>query len=96
MSDTFSQDEIAAAGDRIFGRAARLGFLGAADTDPDAYAKAQDVARRTGVPVDTVLAQPREMRRRDRMGGIDFEALAKDRPSHRRFAGRCGEGQDRA
>ncbi|MHB1368630.1 MAG: hypothetical protein ACYCW7_00285, partial [Pseudomonadaceae bacterium] len=36
------------------GQAARLGFAAAQDTNPDAYAEAQRVARRTGVPVDTV------------------------------------------
>lgn len=62
-------------------RAARIGFAVAQDTDPDAYAEAQRVARRTGVPVDTVLNMPREMRRQDAMGAIDFDVLAKTAPA---------------
>ena len=49
------------------GQAARVGFSVAADTNPDAYAEAQRVARRTGVPVDTVLNMPKEMKQQDRM-----------------------------
>lgn len=63
------------------GQAARVGFLVAADTNPDAYAEAQRVARRTGVPVDTVLNMPKEMKKQDTMGTIDFDALAKTAPA---------------
>lgn len=63
------------------GQAARVGFFAAADTNPDAYAEAQRVARRTGVPVDTVLNMPKEMKQQDTMGTIDFDALAKTAPA---------------
>lgn len=63
------------------GQAARVGFSVAADTNPDAYAEAQRVARRTGVPVDTVLNMPKEMKQQDTMGTIDFDALAKTAPA---------------
>jgi len=63
------------------GQAARIGFSVAADTNPDAYAEAQRVARRTGVPVDTVLNMPKEMKRQDALGTIDFDTLAKTAPA---------------
>ncbi|MFN3543719.1 MAG: JAB domain-containing protein [Thiobacillus sp.] len=63
------------------GQAARVGFSVAADTNPDAYAEAQRVARRTGVPVETVLNMPKEMKKQDTMGTIDFDALAKTAPA---------------
>lgn len=62
-------------------QAARLGFSIAADTNPDAYAEAQRVARRTGVPVDTALNLPKEMKLQDRVGSIDFDALTQTSPS---------------
>ena len=63
------------------GQAVRVGFSVAVDTNPDAYAEAQRVARRTGVPVDTVLNMPKEMKQQDTMGTIDFDALAKTAPA---------------
>lgn len=62
-------------------QAARVGFATAIDTNPDAYAEAQRVARRTGVPVDTVLNLPTEMKRQDAVGSIDFDSLAKSSPA---------------
>lgn len=62
-------------------QAARYGFVAAADTNPDSYAEAQRVARRNGVPVDTVLALPKEMKRQDKVGSIDFDTLAKTSPA---------------
>lgn len=62
-------------------QAARVGFATATDTNPDAYAEAKRVARRTGVPVDTVFAMPNEIKRQDAIGSIDFDALAKTSPS---------------
>ncbi|TXH47186.1 MAG: hypothetical protein E6Q97_27755, partial [Desulfurellales bacterium] len=61
--------------------AARAGLFFAADTNPDAYAEARRVARRTGVPVDTVLALPAEMKRQDAVGRIDFDTLAETAPA---------------
>lgn len=63
------------------GQAARIGFAAALDTNPDAYAEAQRVARRTGVPVDTVLNLPREMKQQDTIGTIDFTAMAQTAPA---------------
>lgn len=62
-------------------QAARIGFYGAVDTDPDAYAEARRVAKRTGVPVDTVFAMPQEIKRQDQMGSINFDTLAKTSPA---------------
>jgi len=53
----------------------------AVKTNPDAQAEAQRVARRTGVPVDTVLAQPDEMKKKALLGDIDFDAYAKAYPA---------------
>lgn len=63
------------------GQAARVGFSVAADTNPDAYAEAQRVAQRTGVPVSTVLAYPNEMKRQAAVGTIDFDTLAQTSPA---------------
>lgn len=62
-------------------QSARIGFSVASETDPDSYAEAQRVARRTGVPVDTVLNMPKEMKRQDRMAAVDFDAMAKITPA---------------
>ena len=80
MSNEFDA-AVAAAMQPDQGQAARVGFSVAADTNPDAYAEAQRVARRTGVPVDTVLNMPKEMKQQDTMGTIDFDALAKTAPA---------------
>lgn len=60
---------------------ARFGFVAASDTNPDAYAEAKRVARRTGVPVDTALNMPTEIKRQDAIGSIDFDTLARTSPS---------------
>jgi len=62
-------------------QAARVGFSLAMDTNPDAYAEAQRVARRTGVPTETAFNLPKEMQNQDRVGSIDFDALAKTSPA---------------
>ncbi len=80
MSNEFDA-AVAAAMQPDQGQAARVGFSAAADTNPDAYAEAQRVARRTGVPVDTVLTMPKEMKRQDAVGTIDFDTLAKTSPA---------------
>lgn len=80
MSNEFDA-AVAAAMQPDQGQAARVGFSVAADTNPDAYAEAQRVAQRTGVPVDTVLNMPKEMKQQDTMGTIDFDALAKTAPA---------------
>ena len=63
------------------GRAARAGFALAADTNPDAYAEAQRVARRANLPVETVLNQPAKAKRLAAIGTIDFDALSKTSPT---------------
>lgn len=80
MSNEFD-DAVAAAMQPAPGQAARLGFSVAADTNPDAYAEAQRVARRTGVPVDTVFSMPSEMKRQAAVGSIDFDTLAQTSPA---------------
>lgn len=60
---------------------ARLGYLSGAQQNPDAYAEARRVAASTGVPVDTVLAEPQEMKRQAAMGSIDFDTLAATAPA---------------
>lgn len=62
-------------------QAARIGFAAAADTNPEAYAEARRVAKRTGVPVDTAFNLPQEMKRQDRMGSMDFDRLAAMSPA---------------
>ena len=61
-------------------QAARVGFSVASDSNPDTYAEAQRVARRTGVPVDTALNMPKEVKRQADIGSIDFDSLAKTSP----------------
>lgn len=61
-------------------QSARVGFSAAADTNPDAYAEAQRVARRTGVPVDTAFNMPKEMQRQDAIGSMNFDSLAQTSP----------------
>ncbi|CAN7501028.1 hypothetical protein LJR074_003474 [Acidovorax sp. LjRoot74] len=62
-------------------QAARIGFAAAVDTNPEAYAEARRVAKRTGVPVDTAFNLPQEMKRQDRMGSMDFDRLAAMSPA---------------
>lgn len=76
-----SADEAVASvinGDRS--ESARVGFSAAIDTDPDYYAEARRVARRVGVPVETVINLPKETKRLEATGAIDFNALAKTAP----------------
>jgi hypothetical protein len=68
-----------------FAGAARASYMGSMDTNPDMYAEAQRVARRTGLPVDTVMAVPQEAKRQDVMGSINFDTLAKVNPSAAKF-----------
>ncbi|MDR0701265.1 MAG: hypothetical protein LBF61_02470 [Azoarcus sp.] len=62
-------------------QSARLGFFAAQDANPDAYAEVRRVARSTGLPVDTVLNQPNEVKRRAAMNRVDFDALAQTAPA---------------
>ena len=47
----------------------------------DAYAEAKRIERRTGIPADSVLANPIEAKREAAVGSIDFGALAKTAPA---------------
>lgn len=50
-------------------------------TNPDAEAEARRVAARTGVPVQTVFAQPEEMKRKAALSDIDFDTYNKLYPA---------------
>jgi len=63
------------------GISSRLGYLVGSQQDPDAYAEARRVAASTGVPVDTVLARPADMKHQAAMGLIDFDALVATAPA---------------
>lgn len=63
------------------GQSARVGFSVALDANPDEYAEARRVAQRTGVPVDTALNMPKEIKKRARMGEIDFDSMAVTSPA---------------
>lgn len=83
MSDPFAEFD-AAVGSTINNErseGARQGFAAAVGTDPDSFAEAQRVARRTGVPVDTAINMPAEIKKQDRIGSIDFDTLAKTSPA---------------
>ena len=62
-------------------QSARAGFSVALDANPDEYAEARRVAQRTGVPVDTALNMPKEIKKRARMGEIDFDSMAVTSPA---------------
>ncbi len=63
------------------GQAARAGFALASNTNPDTYAQALRIARRAGLPVQTILNQPTEAKRQDAIGSIDFDTLGKTLPA---------------
>lgn len=62
-------------------QAARVGYAVGSGYDPQTYAEAQRAARLTGVPVETALNMPKEIKRQVDMGSIDFDALAKTSPA---------------
>lgn len=49
--------------------------------DPDMQAEAKRIAASTGVPIDTVLARPDEMKRKAALNGIDFKEYEKAYPA---------------
>jgi hypothetical protein len=59
---------------------ARVGVSVGLGANPDYEAELKQVARRTGVPVDTVRAYPDELKRQAQMGAIDFNGLAERFP----------------
>ncbi len=64
---------------------ARMGFMLAADTNPDMYAEAQRLARETGVPLITAQNMPEQVKRQARMGSIDFDTLVQTAPATARL-----------
>jgi hypothetical protein len=83
--ETVNENDIAAAVDAVLtdslSTQAKVGVVSAQSTDPDEYANALRVARKTGVPVETVLGQPKEMKRQAEIGAVDFDSLAKVSPT---------------
>lgn len=59
----------------------KYGLSVASETDADAYAEAKRVAARTGVPVDTALNMPKEMKRQADIGSINFDTLVNTSPT---------------
>ncbi|CAK0775920.1 conserved hypothetical protein [Gammaproteobacteria bacterium] len=62
-------------------QSARAGFVQAVGTNPDAYAEAQRVAKRVGVPVTTAVSMPSEINLQDRVRSVDFDTLAHMSPA---------------
>lgn len=67
--------------ERERGDSARIGYIGAQQQDPDAYAKAQDLARRTGVPLQTAQSQAGILEPIARTNAIDFGKVARETPT---------------
>ncbi|HEY0200251.1 MAG TPA: hypothetical protein VGC24_01015, partial [Burkholderiaceae bacterium] len=69
--------------DDVRAQNARVGMFSALaqGVDPNRYAEAADAARRMGVPVQTVLALPDEIKRQQAMQSVDFDALATNSPA---------------
>lgn len=61
--------------------AARLGYMAASQTNPDEYAQALKRAGLAGVPVQTALSLPDEVRRQADMASVPFDALAEVAPA---------------
>lgn len=77
--------DIAAAVDRSLGisteRDARASVAAAANTNPDDYAIQLGIARRTGLPVETVMSHARPyVAMQDTVNSIDFTDIAKNAP----------------
>lgn len=60
---------------------ARFGYMVGSQADPDAYAADLQIARKTGLPIQTVQAEPKIARQQAAMGDIDFDALARTSPT---------------
>jgi len=80
MSDDFDA-AVAATLQPDPGQSSRVGFSAAYGVSPDAYAEAKRIERRTGIPADSVLANPIEAKREAVVGSINFDALAKTAPA---------------
>lgn len=62
-------------------QAAREGYVGAVDTNPDVYAEMQRVARRIGVPTNVAMDMPQEVKKQASIGSINFDTLAQTNPA---------------
>ena len=62
-------------------QAAREGYVGAVDTNPDEYAEMQRVARRVGVPTNVAMDMPQEVKKQASIGSINFDTLAQTNPA---------------
>jgi len=80
MSDDFDA-AVAATLQPNPGQAARVGFATAYGIAPDAYAEAKRIERRTGIPADSVLANPADAKLEAAVGSINFDMLAKTAPA---------------
>lgn len=67
------------------GAQARMTMMEAVGTKPDYEAELQKVAKRTGVPVDTVRAFPDEMKKQATLGAYDFDGMATEFPNTAKF-----------
>jgi hypothetical protein len=67
------------------GAQARYSMLNAVGTNTTFEAELRDVAKRTGVPVDTVRAYPEDMKKQATLGAYDFDKMAAEFPNTTRF-----------
>ncbi|MCJ0764160.1 GNAT family N-acetyltransferase [Variovorax terrae] len=67
------------------GAQARLSMNAVIGNRPDYEAELRAVARRTGVPVDTVRSLPEEMKRQATLGAYDFDSMAAQFPLATKF-----------
>ena len=62
-------------------QSARVGYASAVGTNPDEFAKAQQAAQATGVPVNVAQDLPKEVKDRAAVNAINFDTLAKTSPA---------------
>jgi Large polyvalent protein associated domain 22/ADP-Ribosyltransferase in polyvalent proteins len=67
------------------GAQARYTMTQAVGGKPDYEAELQAVAKRTGVPVDTVRAYPDDMKKQATLGAYDFDRMAVEFPNTAKF-----------
>lgn len=67
------------------GANARFSMANAVGGNPGYEAELREVAKRTGVPVDTVRAYPVEMKKQATLGAYDFDGMAVQFPNATKF-----------
>lgn len=67
------------------GAQARYSMANVVGGKPDYEAELRGVAKRTGVPVDTVRAYPDEMKKQATLGAYDFDQMAVEFPNATKF-----------